>query len=122
MEFRSVFIAVFIGTSLIAAALLINRARPGPETAQPSAALVRATGKCPECHLKETGAIVHQFERSEHAAKNVNCLDCHQVLEGQEALDHRGFTITTRPTSLNCAECHATQYDQFVRSRHAAPA
>ena len=122
MQFRSVFIALFIGTSLIVAALLINRARPSHETAQPSAAFVRATGKCAECHARETGAVVHQFERSEHAARGVNCLDCHQTLDGQEALDHRGFTITTRPTSLNCAECHATQYDQFVRSRHGAPA
>ena len=42
MQFRSVFIALFIGTSLIVAALLINRARPSHETAQPSAAFVRA--------------------------------------------------------------------------------
>ena len=122
MQFRSVFVAVFIGTSLIVAALLVNRARPASDTNQPSAAFVRATGKCAECHARETGAIVHQFERSEHAARGVTCLDCHQALDGQEALDHRGFTITTQATSLNCAECHTTQYNQFLRSRHAAPA
>ncbi len=122
MQFRSVFIAVFIGVSLILAALLINRARPSSETAQPSAAFVRATGKCAECHAQETGAIVHQFHRSVHALNGVLCLDCHRVLAGQDSLDHRGFMITTQPTSGSCAECHATQYQQFVRSRHAAPA
>ena len=71
MQFRSVFIAVFIGVSLILSAVLINRARPASETAQPSAAFVRATGKCAECHAQETGAIVHQFQRSEHARKGV---------------------------------------------------
>ncbi len=122
MRFRSVFVAVFIGTSLVMAAVLINRARPAVETAQPSADFVRATGRCASCHLEETGAIVHQFERSAHAQRGVTCLDCHQVLNDQVALDHRGFTITREPTSQNCAACHATQYDQFVRSRHAAPA
>ncbi len=122
MQFRSVFIAVFIGTSLIVAALLINRARPARETDQPSAAFVRATGKCAECHAEETGAIVHQYERSKHAGQGVTCLDCHQTLAGQDSLDHRGFTITIRPTSQNCRECHTTQYNQFVRSRHGAPA
>ena len=120
MEFRNVFIAIFLGTSLMIGAVLINRARPAMETAQPSADFVRATGRCASCHVEETGAIVHQFERSAHAARGVTCLDCHQVLDAQEPLDHRGFTITGSPTSQNCAACHATQYDQFLRSRHAA--
>ena len=122
MEFRNIFIAIFLGTSLMIGAVLINRARPAMETAQPSADFVRATGRCASCHVEETGAIVHQFERSAHAARGVTCLDCHQVLDAQEPLDHRGFTITGSPTSQNCAACHATQYDQFLRSRHAAPA
>ncbi len=122
MQFRSVFIAVVIGTALVVSALLLNRARPTRDTAQPNAQFVRATGKCAECHAKETGAIVHQFERSVHAGKGVTCLDCHQVLEGQEALDHRGFTIAKMSTAQSCEQCHSTQYDQFVRSRHGAPA
>ncbi len=122
MQFRNVFIAIFIGSSLILAAVLVNRARPRVETSQPSADFVRATGRCASCHVEETGAIVHQFERSVHAQRGVTCLDCHQVLDNQEPLDHRGFTIAAMPTSQNCAACHATQYDQFLRSRHAAPA
>ncbi len=122
MSFRLIFIAVFIATALVVAALILNARRPESETAQPTSALVKATGKCAQCHLRESASLVHQFERSVHAKEGVTCLDCHKVLEGQEALEHRDFVITTEATSLNCRECHATEYEQFVRSRHGAPA
>ena len=122
MSFRSVFISVFLGAALIVAALIINRQRPSRETAQPSAALVRATGKCAECHRMETSAVVHQFELSKHARTGVNCLDCHQPLGGQERVDHRGFALTASVTAKNCSECHSSEYQQFLKSRHAAPA
>ena len=51
MSFRSVFIAVVIAFGLIVAGFLINRARPRVETEQPTEALVRASGKCAECHV-----------------------------------------------------------------------
>jgi nitrate/TMAO reductase-like tetraheme cytochrome c subunit len=78
MTFRSVFIAVAIAFALIVAAFLINRARPKEETQQASAAMVRATGKCAECHLRTEYSVVHEYELSTHAQKGVNCLDCHQ--------------------------------------------
>lgn len=121
MSFRWVFIAIFLGTALVVAALIINARRPRRETGQPSAALVEATGKCAECHRRETSAILHEFERSKHAERGVNCLDCHHPVEGQESLDHRGFTIAKGLTSKNCAQCHSTEYEQFARSRHAGP-
>ncbi len=122
MKFTSVFIAVFVGTALIVAALLVNSQRLEVETSQPSAQLVRATGKCAQCHRRETSAVVHQFERSRHAAKGITCLDCHRNVEGQENVDHHGFTIAKELTSKNCTECHTTEYEQFIRSRHGAPA
>ena len=122
MTFRSVFISVFIASALLLAAVLINLFRPPVETSQPSAAFVRATGKCAECHRHETSAIVHQFESSAHAESGINCLDCHQPLNNQESVDHRGFEIAKETTALNCSNCHTTQYQQFLRSRHAAPA
>ncbi len=121
MTFRGVFIAVFLGTALIVAAFMLNRQRPTVEVTQPGAAFVRATGKCAECHQRETSAIVHEFELSRHNRVGVNCLDCHQVVEGQKELAHRGFTINTKVTALNCRQCHRTEYDQYLRSRHAAP-
>ncbi len=122
MAFRSVFIAVFLGTALIVAALVLNAERPDVETAQPDAALVRATGKCAACHRQETAAIVAEYETSEHARRGVNCLDCHRPQPNQESKEHRGFVIAAQMTAANCQQCHATEYRQFLRSRHAAPA
>lgn len=122
MSFKSIFISVFLGTSLIVVALIFNAKRPITETSQPSADFVRATGKCAACHRRETSAIIHQFERSEHAKQGVTCLDCHRATETQETQAHKGFTIAKHLTAKNCSECHATEYTQFLRSRHAAPA
>jgi hydroxylamine dehydrogenase len=122
MSFRSVFVAVVIAFGLIVAAFLLNRARPKAETEQPSADLVRATGKCAECHARTQYAVVHEYEMSEHARKGVNCLDCHQPAAGQEKQDHHGFVIAAKLTAGNCRSCHEGIYQQFLHSRHAAPA
>ncbi|MDF2696833.1 MAG: Hydroxylamine oxidoreductase, partial [Labilithrix sp.] len=122
MSFRSIFITVVIGTALVVGAFLINQRRPAVERSQPTPALVLATGKCAECHRRETSAIIDQYERSRHAEKGVNCLDCHKPQDGQPSMEHRGFTIAKSLTAKNCAQCHATEYEQFARSRHAAPA
>lgn len=122
MTFRSVFIAVFIGTALVVAAFLLHSLRPAAETDQPSAALARATGKCASCHRQETAAVVAEYETSAHARQGINCLECHQPQPGQQSVDHRGFEIAAQVTAANCAQCHADEYRQFLRSRHAAPA
>src|SRR6516162_323398 len=121
MSFRSVFIAVVIAFAFILAAFLLNRARPKVETEQPTASLVRATGKCAECHLRTQYSVVHEYEMSMHARNGVNCLDCHQPTGGQEKKDHHGFVISTKLTAGNCRSCHESIYQQFLRSRHAAP-
>jgi hydroxylamine dehydrogenase len=121
MPFRSVFIALVIGFGLIVAGFLINRQRPAVETEQSSAALIRATGKCAECHGQMQHSIVHEYELSVHARKGINCLECHQPAEHQEKTDHHGFVISKSLTAANCRGCHPTQYEQFLRSRHAAP-
>ena len=122
MSFRPVFIAVLIAAALVVGAFVVNARRPGRETERASAALVRATGKCAECHRKEQHSIVHEYEMSKHAREGVNCLDCHQPAAGQPKQQHNGFTISTHVTAASCKGCHAEVYDQFLRSRHAAPA
>jgi len=122
MSFRSVFIAVVVAFALIVAAFLIQRARPKVESEQPSAALVRATGKCAECHARTQYSVVHEYEMSRHAAKGINCLDCHQPAANQEKKDHHGFNISTKLTPGNCRSCHESIYQQFLHSRHAATA
>jgi hypothetical protein len=120
MSFRAVFVAVTIATALILAAYLINSRRPRLVVEQPSAAFVRASGKCAECHRNTQFSIVHEFEMSAHAAKRVNCLDCHQVATGQQGTNHNGFVINTGVTPANCRVCHEAVYQQFLHSRHAA--
>jgi len=121
VSFRSVFIALVIAFALILAAFLINRARPKVETEQPSSTMVRATGKCAECHMRTQYSVVHEYEMSKHASKGVSCLDCHQAAQGQEKKEHHGFVISNaRLTAGNCRSCHEQIYQQFLRSRHAA--
>jgi len=121
VSFRSVFIAVVISFGLVVAAFLINRARPSTETGQPRGELVRATGKCAECHARTQYSIVREYEMSRHAQKGVNCLDCHQPAANQEKKDHHGFVIASvRLTAGNCRGCHEQIYQQFLHSRHAA--
>jgi hypothetical protein len=122
MAFRPVFIAVVVAFSLIVGAFLVNRARPRIETEQPSPAFVRASGKCAECHLAQQYSAVHEYEMSLHARKGVNCLDCHQPAGAQQTQDHHGFVISARLTAGNCRSCHEPIYQEYLRSRHAAPA
>ena len=85
MSFRSVFIAVVIGFGAGARRLPGQPAAAAPSRpTQPTAAFVRATGKCAECHAKQQYSVVHEYELSAHAKKGVNCLECHQPAEGQE--------------------------------------
>lgn len=120
MTFRTVFLAIVIGFALVVAAFLVNRSRPKAETDQPNAPLVRATGKCAECHLRTQYSVVHEYEISQHGQKNVNCLECHQPQGTQEKKEHHGFVIATRLTAGNCRSCHEGIYQEFLRSRHAA--
>src|SRR5262245_24935380 len=121
MTFRPVFIAVVIACALIVGAFLLNRARPRSETDQPSASFVRASGKCAECHLQQQYSVVHEYELSRHAERGINCLDCHQAASGQQKQDHHGFAIATSLTAGNCRSCHESIYQEYLRSRHAAP-
>ncbi|HEU5070964.1 MAG TPA: multiheme c-type cytochrome [Verrucomicrobiae bacterium] len=120
MHFRGVFIAIAMATAMIVAAYLVNSRRPRVVVEQPSAALIRASGKCAECHRNAQYSIVHEFEMSVHARKGVNCLDCHQVAAGQQGTNHNGFVINTAVTPANCRTCHEAIYQQFLHSRHAA--
>jgi hydroxylamine dehydrogenase len=121
MPFRSIFIAVTVAFALILSAFLLQRARPPMETDQPTASFVKATGKCAECHANQQYSIVHEYEMSKHAAKEISCLDCHQPQQNQQKKEHNGFVISTAITPGNCRVCHEQIYQEFLRSRHAAP-
>jgi formate-dependent nitrite reductase cytochrome c552 subunit len=122
MTFRHIFVSIILATAMVVAAFVVHGVRPDLETAQPGPEYIRATGKCAECHRRETSAIVHQFSMSKHAQQNVTCYDCHRVQTGQDQVDHKGFTLAKNLTAFNCSQCHSTEYAQFLRSRHGAPA
>ena len=122
MSFRGVFIAIVVGTALLIASLVLNSYRPKMITQQPTAALVRASCKCAACHSNLQYSVVHEYELSRHAQQKINCLDCHQPAEGQEHQEHHSLVIARHLTAANCRSCHERIYQQFLRSRHAAPA
>ena len=121
MSFRSVFIAISISFALILSAFLLHRARPRAEVDQPTADFIKATGKCAECHANQQYSVVYEYELSKHAEKGISCLDCHQPQQGQQKREHNGFVITAAITPGNCRACHEQIYQEFLRSRHAAP-
>jgi len=121
MPFRSIFIAITVSFALILSAFLLHRARPRIEVDQPTADFVKATGKCAECHANQQYSVVHEYELSKHAATGISCLDCHQPQQNQQKKEHNGFVITTAITPGNCRPCHERIYQEFLRSRHAAP-
>ncbi len=120
MNFRFVFIALTIAGVLVVGAFALHSRRPPAVVDQPSASLVRASGKCAECHSNQQYSIVHEYELSKHAEKHVSCLECHRAAKGQESKPHHGFEINTQVTAANCRSCHESIYQQFLRSRHAA--
>ena len=70
--------------------------------------------ECVACHRKQSPAIVMEWERSRHGQSDVGCLDCHGAKKEEiDAWLHEGATISTLVTPKDCAQCHATEYEQF---------
>jgi hypothetical protein len=40
---------------------------------------------------------------------------------GQQKKEHHGFVVATKLSAGNCRSCHESIYQEFLRSRHAAP-
>jgi hydroxylamine dehydrogenase len=79
-----------------------------------------ANAQCVECHLKQSPALVMEWQRSRHAAMGVGCLDCHGAKkEDTDAWLHEGATIAALVTPKDCAQCHETECKEFERSHHA---
>ena len=76
--------------------------------------------KCVDCHLKQSPALVMEWQRSRHATNGVSCLDCHGAKkEDVDAWQHEGATIATLVTPKDCAQCHDAEFKEFERSHHA---
>ena len=110
MSFRSVFVALVIGFGLVVGRLPRQPAAAAPSRPiQASAGMVRATGKCAECHSTQQYSIVHEYEMSVHAAKGRQLPGMPPARRRTSAThDHHGFVIAKALTAANCRSCHET--------------
>lgn len=67
--------------------------------------------KCMECHA--SGKEQMNFQRSEHAHNNVNCLDCHSVHHAKDT----EFLLAKKQPEL-CYGCHLENKAQFNMPMH----
>jgi len=82
--------------------------------------VTKANRGCVDCHSKDNPALVMEWEASEHAIYGVGCLDCHGAEEGDvDGWMHEGARVAVLVTPLDCAACHAREYDEFSVSHHA---
>jgi cytochrome c553 len=88
MSFRAVFIAIAIAFALILSAFLFQHALPCIETDQPNASLMKAAGKCAECHRRQ------QYSPSLHPRIHRNPRDGpeHPQITGRRPTIALGFT------------------------------
>ena len=77
--------------------------------------------KCISCHgAEDDPGIYGEWKKSTHAAKNVDCYDCHKAKQGEKAaFAHHGASIQVIVTPNTCANCHAAEVAQQQRSHHA---
>jgi len=85
-----------------------------------------ASKPCLECHKRKGVApkMIEQWENSEHAAKGIDCIQCHTAEKG----DFDAFTcpesnilVAQFPTPKDCAKCHKKEVQDFTESKHAFP-
>jgi len=75
---------------------------------------------CLACHAGVTPGIVEGWKLSEHSEVGVSCLTCHQAREGDpSAFEHNGFTVTAVVSPNYCAQCHAKEVEENLKSKHA---
>ncbi|ODA42679.1 multiheme c-type cytochrome [Desulfosporosinus sp. BG] len=125
---RRMIAILAIGTIFVAGLLFLTYhfliGPTGLQTSMPtlSVATLGENKACVECHQKENPGIIQQYHDSKHSGHGVQCLDCHKPVKGQETLtkDHYNVALIAKPTPNNCAQCHATEVQQFTDSNHAA--
>ena len=85
-----------------------------------------ASKPCLECHKRKGVApnMITQWEGSMHAAKGIDCVQCHTAEKG----DFDAFTcpesstlVAQFPTPKDCAKCHKDEVQEFTESKHAFP-
>ena len=75
---------------------------------------------CIDCHQTSTPGIVDQWQHSAHAKAGVDCYACHRAdAKDPATFEHNGQKIAVIVTPNYCKRCHAKEFEQFEKSRHA---
>ena len=86
------------------------------------------TRACLKCHISKgiTGSAIRDWQLSRHFEMGVGCAGCHLPAQGTAAAitgasasceDKR---VRRGVSPRNCAACHADQFEQFSKGKHAA--
>lgn len=70
---------------------------------------------CITCHRKVTAGHVTDWESSTHAEMGVDCSVCH----GTDHQTEKDAVLARMPDESVCGECHADQYEQFLKGKHS---
>ena len=115
MSFKSVFIAVFLGTAMIVAALLVNARRPlgGARAADrgPGARHGQVRRVPPQRDLGGRPRVRDEPARGTGASTAWTATSRPRA---RQPWTTAGFTIAKTLTATNCTQCHATEYEQFA--------
>lgn len=80
--------------------------------------------RCVNCHIERGIAVkaIDQWKESQHAIKNIGCIDCHKAEKGDFDAFYcpdSDILVGRHPTPKDCAECHEQQVKEFAESKHA---
>ncbi len=83
---------------------------------------------CLKCHVEKniTGSAIRDWQLSKHFSMGVGCADCHIPAKGAAEAVASAATacedkrVRRSVSPRNCAVCHAEQFDQFSKGKHAA--
>jgi hydroxylamine dehydrogenase len=86
------------------------------------------TRACLKCHISKgiAGSAIRDWQLSRHFEMGVGCADCHLPAQGTAAAIAGASTscedkrVRRGVSPRNCAACHADQFEQFSKGKHAA--
>ena len=82
---------------------------------------------CLKCHVSKgiTGSAIRDWQMSRHFEMGIGCADCHIPAKDAAAAITGAATacedkrVRRGVSPRNCAACHADQFDQFSKGKHA---
>jgi len=122
-------IALFSAAAPDVWATILPRVGLGPVTPNQIAwdKVPQESTACLKCHVSKgiTGSAIRDWQMSRHFEMGIACADCHlpakdaaaAILDASTACEDKRVRRGVSPR--NCAGCHADQFDQFSKGKHA---